>query len=173
MENNLYTVLDDYVNKSIISNKNRRKNWEYGYNKDHDLVVISKDGTIGDIYNISGLKVALPSVPDEVEDRGSRWKAIEYPKELQRIKSIFDWNRKDNAFKVQYVDYIENEFDRRDNGFWFINNGKPTYITGTHYMYLQWTKIDIGLPDFRESTEYFTYFGRHVRQTTDRLVCAT
>ena len=158
MENNLYTVLDDYVNKSIISNKNRRKNWEYGYNKDHDLVVISKDGTIGDIYNISGLKVALPSVPDEVEDRGSRWKAIEYPKELQRIKSIFDWNRKDNAFKVQYVDYIENEFDRRDNGFWFINNGKPTYITGTHYMYLQWTKIDIGLPDFRESNRIFYIF---------------
>ena len=63
MENNLYTVLDDYVNKSTISNKNRRKNWEYGYNKEHDLVVISKDGTIGEIYNISGLKVAIPSVP--------------------------------------------------------------------------------------------------------------
>ena len=29
-----------------------------------------------------------------------------------------------------------------------MNNGKPTYITGTHYMYLQWSKIDVGAPDF-------------------------
>jgi hypothetical protein len=155
MENNLYTVLEDYVSKSTVVNKNKRKNWEYGYNKEYDLVVISKDGTVGDIYNICGLKVALPSVPDKVEDRGSRWVSEEYPKELQKIKTIFDWNRKDNVFKGQYVDYIEKEFDRRENGFWFINNKIPTYITGTHYMYLQWTKIDIGLPDFRESNRIF------------------
>lgn len=155
MENNLYIVLDDYVSKSIVVNKNKRKNWEYGYNKDYDLVVISKDGTIGDIYNINGVKIALPLVPDKVDNRGNKWSANEYPKELQKIKTIFDWNRKDNAFKIQYVDYIEQEFERRENGYWFINNGEPTYITGTHYMYLQWTKIDIGLPDFRESNRIF------------------
>ena len=138
MENNLYTVLQDYVSKSIISNKNNRKNWEYGYNKEYDIVVISKDGTIGEIYDINGLKVAIPTVPEKIENRGNKWVPYEYSKELQKIKSIFDWNRKDNAFKIQYVDYIEQEFDRRDNGYWFINNGKPTYITGTHYMYLQW-----------------------------------
>ena len=155
MENNLYIVLEDYVSKSTVVNKNKRKNWEYGYNKDYDLVVISKDGTIGDIYNINGVKIALPPVPDKVENRGGKWVANEYPKELQKIKTIFDWNRKDNAFKIQYVDYIEQEFERRENGFWFINNNVPTYITGTHYMYLQWTKIDIGLPDFRESNRIF------------------
>jgi hypothetical protein len=36
-----------------------------------------------------------------------------------------------------------------------MSNGKPTYITGSHYMYLQWTKIDIGLPDFREANRIF------------------
>ena len=41
---------------------------------------------------------------------------------------------------------------------WFINNGKPTYITGTHYMYLQWTKIDVGKPDFREANRIFYIF---------------
>jgi hypothetical protein len=53
---------------------------------------------------------------------------------------------------------IETEFERREQGFWFINNGNPTYMTGTHYMYLQWTKIDIGLPDFRESNRIFYIF---------------
>jgi hypothetical protein len=47
------------------------------------------------------------------------------------------------------------EFDRRELGFWFYNNGKPTYITGSHYMYLQWTSIDVGYPDYREANRIF------------------
>jgi len=39
-----------------------------------------------------------------------------------------------------------------------MNNGIPTYITGTHYMYLQWTKIDVGHPDFREANRIFYIF---------------
>ena len=56
-----------------------------------------------------------------------------------------------NSFKDQYIDYIENEFDYREQGNWFMNRGVATYITGSHYMYLQWTKIDVGSPDFREA----------------------
>jgi len=155
MENNLYIILDDYIPKNVLTTKNRHKSWEYGYNKDYDVVVISKDGTIGQVYEINSIKVALPSIPEKVTDYGNKWVAQEYPSELQKIKTIFDWNRRDNTFKSKYVDLIEGEFDRRDNGHWFINNSKPTYMTGTHYMYLQWTKIDIGLPDFRESNRIF------------------
>jgi hypothetical protein len=39
-----------------------------------------------------------------------------------------------------------------------MNNGKPTWITGTHYMYLQWSKIDVGAPDFREANRLFFIF---------------
>jgi len=53
------------------------------------------------------------------------------------------------------VDYIEAEFDKRELGFWFYNNGKPTYMTGSHYVYLQWTSIDVGYPDFREANRIF------------------
>ena len=158
MENKLYSIVTDYVNKTALNTKNNKKSWDYGYNKEYDLIVISKDGTIGEIYEINGLKVALPSTPKVVENRGNRWQPIDYPAELQKIKSIFDWNRSDNAFKLKYVDMIETEFERREQGFWFINNGNPTYMTGTHYMYLQWTKIDIGLPDFRESNRIFYIF---------------
>jgi len=155
MENNLYVILTDYIDNKVIATKNRHKSWDYGYNKDYDIVVISKDGTIGEIYDINGIKVALPSRPNNVANTNNKWQAQEYSSELQKIKTIFDWNRRDNVFKSKYVDFIEGEFDRRDNGYWFINNSKPTYITGTHYMYLQWTKIDIGLPDFRESNRIF------------------
>ena len=155
MENSLYIVLDDYIDKKVIVTKNRHNSWEYGYNKDYDVVVISKDGTIGQIYEINSVKIALPSVPTDVTNYGNKWIAQEYPSELQKIKTIFDWNRRDNTFKSKYVDLIEGEFDKREHGHWFINNNVPTYMTGTHYMYLQWTKIDIGLPDFRESNRIF------------------
>ena len=61
-------------------------------------------------------------------------------------------------FKEKWYDYIDDEFTRREQGFYFYNNGTPTYITGTHYMYLQWSKIDIGAPDFREANRLFFIF---------------
>lgn len=158
MENKLYSILSNYVQRQAVVAKNKNKSWNYGYHPDYDLIVISKDGTIGDVYEINGLRIAIPATPKELENTNNRWVPQEYPAELQKIKSIFDWNRKDNSFKSKYVDSIEREFDRREHGHWFMNNGKPTYITGTHYMYLQWTKIDVGLPDFRESNRIFFIF---------------
>jgi hypothetical protein len=155
MENSLYTVVDNHIHRTAFTTKNSKKSWTYGYHPDYDIVVISRDGTIGEIYDINGIKIALPSKPSSLQKGSNKWVAEEYPSELQKIKTVFDWNRKDNTFKSKYVDYIEQEFDRRDYGHWFMNNGKPTYITGTHYMYLQWTKIDIGLPEFRESNRIF------------------
>jgi len=124
------------------------------------MIIISKDGTIGEVYNINGINIALPSVPNIVYKRDQKkeeqyWEAATYPKELNNIKSIFTWHGMTKEFKSKWVDYIEGEFNRRDEGMFFMNNGVPTYITGSHYMYLQWTKIDVGHPDFREANRLF------------------
>ena len=138
---------------------NRGKKWKYGYSKEHDIVVISKTGKIGEIYEIQNLKIALPSVPMQVHGlQEDKWKKINQPKELLRLKNIFDWRAYPEDQKEQWFDYIDEEFKRREDGFWFMNNGKPTYITGTHYMYLQWSKIDVGAPDFREANRLFYIF---------------
>jgi hypothetical protein len=149
-------VLDGYVPSNVITNKNRNKSWLYGYDPKYDMVIISKTGMIGDIINVRGLVIALPAVPKNVYKRSKTtseqyWKRNEIPKPLERITSIFQWNEKPTDFKNLWVDYIEGEFDKRELGYWFMNNGKPTYITGAHYMYLQWTSIDIGYPDYREA----------------------
>lgn len=128
----------------------------YGYNEKYDMVVISKTGQIGDIIEINGLVIALPLTPKNLE--GTKWVREELPKSLSRIQSIFQWNDMPKAFKAQWVDYIEKEFDRREEGYWFNNGGAPTYITGAHYMYLQWTSIDVGYPDFREANRVFFIF---------------
>jgi hypothetical protein len=151
----IYRIANNHIGETSIRNKNRAKSWDYGYNKEYNIVVISKDGTLGDIYEINGLFVGLPKTPSNIPQGENKWVAAEYPKELKNIKTSFEWMRRDNVFKNQWIDYIEQEFDRRELGHWFMNNNKPTYITGTHYMYLQWSKIDIGLPDFRESNRIF------------------
>jgi hypothetical protein len=137
---------------------NRGKKWKYGYNKEQDIVVISKTGEIGEIYEIQNFQIALPKERSVYSNKEKKWKQFEYPKELGRLKNIFDWRAYPEEKKADWFDYIDEEFKRRDEGFWFNNNGKATYITGTHYMYLQWSKIDVGAPDFREANRLFYIF---------------
>ena len=154
----LYKVLPDHVKPKILKRMNRYSKWEYGYNEDHDMIVISKTGQIGEVYEIQNLKIALPKAKDVHEFKENRWTPFDYPKELKRIKTVFDWREYPDDFKEKYYDYIDNEFERREEGFWYVNKGKSTYLTGTHYMYLQWSKIDVGQPDFREANRIFFIF---------------
>ena len=161
--NKLCRVVKDYIPAAVISKKNGVRSWLYGYNDQYDVVVISKTGQIGDIVEISGLKIALPLTPEKCLQRHNSkseqyWERQELPKELAKIQSIFQWNEKPKEFKDRWVDYIEQEFDHREQGFWFMNNGVKTYITGSHYMYLQWSSIDVGYPDFREANRIYWIF---------------
>jgi len=154
----LYKVVEP-IKHNTIKRLNKLKKWEYGYNKEHDVVVISKTGQIGDVYSIQNLNIALPKKPKNIHTfENDTWQVTEYPKELKRIKTIFDWREYPHDFKNKYIDYIEDEFKKREKGFWFYNKGAATYITGTHYMYLQWSKIDVGNPDFREANRLFYIF---------------
>ena len=147
------------IKKTTISRLNKGKKWKYGYNKEHDVVVISKTGQIGEIIEIQNLAIALPKSPKNVfKHKKDKWVKFDQPKELSRLKNIFDWRNYPEENKEQWFDYIDEEFKRREDGFWFMNNGKPTYIVGTHYMYLQWSKIDVGAPDFREANRLFFIF---------------
>jgi hypothetical protein len=157
-EQSLYKVLKDHIKPKVLKRMNRYNKWEYGYNKEHDIIVISKTGRIGDIYEIQNLKIALPEKTKVHKFETDKWEYTEYPKVLSKIKSVFDWEEYPLDFKEKWYDYIDNEFTRREEGFWFHNKGMATYLTGTHYMYLQWSKIDVGKPDFRESNRLFYIF---------------
>ena len=159
----MYRELKSHIPANALSSKNRSKSWAYGYDDKYDMVIISKTGQIGQIISISGLVIALPAEPKECLQRHQKpseqyWERQEYPKELEKIKSIFRWNEMPTQFKNRWIDYIEEQFEHRENGFWFMNNGKPTYITGSHWMYLQWSSIDVGYPDYREANRVFWIF---------------
>ena len=163
VQNKLYTIIKDYIPRHVILKKNKAKTWHYGYNEKYDFINISKSGEVGDIISITGLKIGLPPQPKECLQRHSEkknqyWERIKLPNVLGKISSIFQWNKMSTEFKNKWVDYIEKEFDRREEGAWFMNHGKPTYITGSHYMYLQWSTIDVGHPDYREANRIFFIF---------------
>ena len=161
-EQSLYHTVEDHIKPQVLNRMNRLKKWKYGYDKDHDIVVVSKTGQIGEIYSIQNLLIALPLAEDVYKSskkkEQQRWEVLEYPSELNKIKTVYDWNDRSVAFKEKYYDYINKEFVRREEGYWYYNKGIPTYITGSHYMYLQWTKIDVGHADFRESNRLFYIF---------------
>ena len=161
-EQSLYHVVEDHIKPKVVNRLNRLKKWKYGYDKEHDVVVISKTGQIGEIYSIQNLLIALPLAEDvykcSKKVTEQRWNVLDYPAELKRINTVYDWNQKPIAFKEKHYEYINKEFVRREEGYWYYNKGVATYITGSHYMYLQWTKIDVGHADFRESNRLFYIF---------------
>jgi len=126
----------------------------------------------GSVIDIQGLKCNLPPegyvyniITKQVEFRGiykrseieceQFWKRIpmlDWYQDTMKKWDEFDKKKKDD--EVEFYDerleeYKKQEWDRRLNGFWYMNNGTPTYLTGLHYLYLQWWPIDIGYPKFR------------------------
>jgi hypothetical protein len=159
----LYAIHSAHLSTKSVKRNNKLKNYKYGYNDDLDCVVISKDGTIGEIFEIQGLRIALPAIPKKVYSNSEKpedqvFKQTLKPATLSKIKSIHDFQLYPDDIKEKYYEYINSEFDRRNDGYWFMCNGTATYITGTHYMYLNWTKIDVGAPEFRQSNKIFFYF---------------
>jgi hypothetical protein len=153
----LFKIVDP-ININTLNRLNKLKKWRYGYDKEHDIVVISKTGQIGEIYEIQNLKIALPPVPKKLNKGKNKWFASPIPEQLKNIKSIFEWRDYPDEFKEEWYEYIDEQFEFRDKGYWFYNKDIPTYITGTNYMYLQWTKIDVGKPHYREANRIFFIF---------------
>ena len=103
-EQSLVNIIEP-IKKTPISRLNKGKKWKYGYDKEHDIIVISKTGQIGEILEIENLRVALPKVPVQVHVfEEDKWVKTDQPKELERLKSIFDWrvypeDKKETVFK--------------------------------------------------------------------------
>ena len=127
-EQNLVKTIEP-IKRTTISRLNKSKKWKYGYNKEHDIVVISKTGRIGQVVEIQNLRIGLPSEPKSVYVHPkNKWVKQEYPKELSRLKNIFDWRSYPESSKEKWHDYIDEEFRKREEGFWFTKNGNTVII---------------------------------------------
>jgi hypothetical protein len=139
-------VTSEVVDKTTIQIRNKVNGWKYGYDEEFNLIVISKDGTLGEIFRVNGLNIGLPAIPKKKEMINS-----DKPKYEQK------WLREplpaglnaETEHDPRFTDYIISEFNRRENGVWVLINGDPIYITGTYYFTLQNVPLDDGYGTFR------------------------
>lgn len=141
---NLETTL---VDEKIRLGKNKLKSWKYGYDEGHDLIVISKDGTLGAVYEVNGIRIGLPAPPSNRKDilnwditsKNQRWNRAPLPKGLTGK----------TQYNTEFEPYITEEIRRRREGVFIYIKGELVYMPGSSYFFYQWNRLDEGYPDFR------------------------
>jgi len=180
------SIRRDIVPEDFKLDNNASRKWKYGYNKQFDIIIISKDGTLGEIYELGDLKIGLPAEPEDktkimyhdLPQEEQYWKPFEIPKELLSTENeAVAWNsrtenrntpltpteifyRKPQKFINKYLPYINSDFDRRDLVVWIYLNGKPMWIPPSHYFFIQHVPVKGSrLPDFRlTNRDYYLFW---------------
>lgn len=62
-------------------------------------------------------------------------------------------------------EFIRREWKKRNEGYWFFNGGRLEYITGVHYFYINYWRINTGFPMFVDSDRDFFYVWDHCVKT--------
>jgi hypothetical protein len=115
----------------------------------------------GYVYNILNGQVERRLIHAKSTKKSDQyWEAIKLPENYTKLrnKEIQDQNEDKEYFDPTLEQFRTQEWDRRLNGFWFYNNGVPTYITGLHYFYLNYWHLDTGLPKYRDTDRKYFYF---------------
>ena len=142
-----------FANQEFYPKKDYYKEW---YDEKNDCIILDPKGTVGEIIVLDNLRLALPVVPKNKKDilfsdlpiKEQYWRRIDPPKGLMP------------ETEDAWSEYILEEFRRRREGVWFMNNGKAEWLTPTHYMGLQWNRmLDTGgFKEFRLAQRDIYYF---------------
>jgi hypothetical protein len=84
----------------------------------------------------------------------------ELQKKLNTIDEIWEVLENNQDIYEDEIKFINDAWFHRLYGYWFFNNGKPTYIDGWHYFFCSWWSIDVGLPEYRSRDRKFFLFAR-------------
>lgn len=148
---NSVKVVDEQQRKS----KNKKKSWEYGYNSDIDTVIISKDGTLGEVFQVSDIKIGLPEVPVKRNIKNSGYRRINQKWKREELPLGLNYSN----WETEHINWVKKQDKYRKQGFWLNIKGEPIYLTGTYWFFLQWVRIEEDYPDFRQiQNEYMIYW---------------
>src|ERR1700740_2510220 len=118
---------------------------------------------MAEVLEIYGTIVYLPNQPSLEMIEGHNLPREEQYWKRKELPSFFDdvdMDKDGNAIlNYEQQAYAAIEVERCKKGFWFYNNGFPTYITGKNYFYWQWWKLEDDIyPDARMAdVNYFHY----------------
>lgn len=118
---------------------------------------------MGLAIDIYGSLINIPEKADKyVENWGTDdikeqyWRRKELPDIFDDVAFDSDGNAK---LTEEQKAYAAIEVERCKKGFYFLNNGVETYITGKNYFYLQWWKLEDDIyPDYRDADRRYFLF---------------
>ena len=105
--------------------------------------------------------------------KDNKWIPHEYPQELKKLKTIFDWRDYPEELKEKWYVYIDKEFTRREEGYWFLNKGIALILLALIICTCSGPKLMLGSQTFEKQTDYSLYSGKLARQTQDVMGFAT
>ena len=145
---------EKFANGEFFPLSDYHKEW---FDEKKDAVMICPKGTKGEMITLDGLNILLPKKPmkkhilfSDKPKKEQYWRRTPLPSGLSVDT------------QEGYVSYILEEFRKRREGVWFMNNGKAVYLTGANYFALQWGKMEDngGYMDFRYAQTDMFYFTR-------------
>lgn len=118
----------------------------------------------GTLVQIDDAKIA-----DGVENWGTTVPSEQYwrRKGLPDFFKEVQFDREGNIIlTAEQEEYAIAEIKKCKEGLWFFNNGVPTYITGKHYFYLTYWKLENDIyPDYRDTDRRYFLFLNHWENT--------
>jgi hypothetical protein len=144
------------------------------YEKEDEWVVINDDPTLHPVY------IKQPQCPDITQIQGyglpaseQFWVPPEVPFKLkylihesERIEDIWATLEANQADYRKEIRWIQDQIYYSLYGYWFFNNGKPTYLCGWHYDYLtHWRFGGDITPEYRDRDRKW-YHGVYYAYTT-------
>lgn len=125
---------------------------------------------MGEKITVYGTQIELPDQPniEQIED----WSTSDITEQYWRRKKLppifkqLSYDKEGNIeLTKEQQEFCLEELRRIEEGFWFLNNGTPTYITGRHYYYLQyWTLENKKAPEYRDVSRRYFLFVWHWRK---------
>ena len=118
---------------------------------------------MSDVIEIYGSSIRLPEQPPIEQIDGfdlpkteQKWRRKELPSFFNKV----EYDKEHNLILTKdQEEYARKEVQRCKRGFWFFNNGVPTYITGKNYFYLQWWKLEDDIyADYRDTDRRYFLF---------------
>ena len=122
-----------------------------------------------EIINIYGAEITLPIYDGDVESWGTDdkseqyWRRTELPLYFEQV----EYDKEGNALlDSRQREYANEQVRKCKEGFWFYNNGAKTYITGKHYFYLTYWKLENDIfPEYRDTDRRYFIFLEHWEKT--------
>ncbi len=103
------------------------------------------------------LEKELESKEKKIESNIRSGKSVKKSSVNPLIEAINTYVERYNKINADIEKFAFEEDRKCTEGVWFYNNGTPTYLTGDHYHYVNWFKLDGIYADFRDRDKRWFY----------------